>query len=324
MANQQLVDYIRQSISNGVSEKEITQSLINNGWSKEQIDAGFYSIGSQLVAPVFKSANNVVVKVFLIVAAIVILGVVIVIFAIGLYSFNSNKQTKLETVNADINPNLEEDALNINTVATATPELTTTITGGSQPNQVETPTKAASIDYLWSLFDQLNIALKNGDSAAYNKISYTPVSPEMASQFAKFASFLYGENIKLNKADFVNKWQDDKQAIFTTNPVREDTASSYGFKQSKISFIKDGDNWKILSISPQSIGYSVLKSDGPQGLKDLQVKLLDSDKDGLTDNDETCSGWQASNPNCIKTDPNKRDTNSNGWWDGIEKDMKLK
>ena len=40
---------------------------------------------------------------------------------------------------------------------------------------------------------------------------------------------------------------------------------------------------------------------------------LDSDQDGLTDEDETCISKRFSE--CVKTDPNKRDTNGDGWWD---------
>lgn len=64
-------------------------------------------------------------------------------------------------------------------------------------------------------------------------------------------------------------------------------------------------------------GGSIPKSWGVEGENTLKAMISDSDKDGRTDYDELCKGAMEANPNCVKTDPNKRDTNDNGWWDGI-------
>jgi flagellar basal body-associated protein FliL len=159
---------------------------------------------------------------------------------------------------------------------------------------------------LWSLFDKLKEALKNKDFKSFNDFSYEKMPISESGQFSEFATFFYGEVSKLNKADFVNKWQDDKQAIYSTNPVKKEISGSASYSQDQISFIKDGDSWKILKIS-SSVGTE---------------KMIDSDKDGLTDDDENCAKSRAVDPRCVKTDPNNRDSNGNGWWDGVEAGMK--
>jgi hypothetical protein len=206
------------------------------------------------------------------------------------------------------------DSANIIKQQTSIPPATTVTTPAPVP-------QIATSDYLWSVFDQYNNKLKNANYNDY--VASEPPSSVLMSptQFAQLSAFTYNENMKLNKADFVNKWQDDKQAIFSTNPVRTETADSNGYTQTKISFIKDNGAWKILLISPSN-SWSVLKSTGASGEKDLQAMISDSDKDGLTNWEETCSGANHYNTSCVKTDPNKRDTNGNGWWDGIEIDMK--
>ena len=50
--------------------------------------------------------------------------------------------------------------------------------------------------------------------------------------------------------------------------------------------------------------------------------LVDSDEDGIVDKDEKCEGAAQYDPRCTKTDPNKKDTDGNGWWDGIDAQLK--
>jgi len=238
---------------------------------------------------------------------IVILSSVIIIslVVIGIVMFLSNRSGKSLEVVADstVTPPLAQsnDLSNIPTppkpVETNPPKVT---------NEVAVPPVATS-DYLWSVFDQYNNKLKKADYNDY--VASEPPSSDLMSptQFAQLSAFTYNENMKLNKTDFVNKWQDDKQAIFSTNPTRAEIANSSRYTQIKISFINKNGTWEILSINHSG-------SD--------QATVLDSDKDGLTNDDETCSKAKAYDPNCVKTDPNKRDTNGNGWWDGIETEMK--
>jgi hypothetical protein len=281
MENQQLIDYIKQSAQQGVSEEQIRQSLLDSGWNKEQIDEGFHSIGKQITTSIFNTVNGLLTKIFIIVFVLIILLIIV-----GGYFFT--KQSKLET-NNNVNTNTGDGTASIETPQSNVVE------------EVSTPS-VVTTDYLWSVFDQLNNKLKIADYNDY-VASESPSSNLMSpADFAELAAYEYNENMKLNKADFVNKWQDDKQAIFSTNLIEIDGSP---FTQIKIYFFKNNGIWELLAIDYTG-------NDEPEP---------DSDQDGLTDRDETCSGWQESNPNCIKTDPNKRDTNGNGWWDGVEEAM---
>jgi len=211
----------------------------------------------------------------------------------------------------------------------ATTSTTTTVVKPKTAPVINTDLKISPTtttnDDLWSVFDKVKEALKNKDATAYNVVSYTQVTPAQIAQFAQMATFLYDETVKINKADFVNKWQDDKQAIYSTNPVKIDDATSYGYNQKQITFVKISGSWKVLMISPEKnwgVSKSGTNKTASQVEVDLQAMMIDSDKDGLTNEEEICAGADQYNSQCVKTDPNKRDTNGNGWWDEIEKDMK--
>jgi hypothetical protein len=179
---------------------------------------------------------------------------------------------------------------------------------------------------LWAIFDKINEALKNKNIQEYNSYSYKPVPSDQVAQFSQMAPALVAN---FNKADFVNKWQDDKQAIYSTNLQKETDAIAWGYGgKEMVMFVKGKDgSWKVLSIALETGGASISKKGAPgmtdaQAEQELQKMMLDSDKDGLTDMDETC-GESVEMPvqNCVKTDPNKRDSKGDGWWDGIRKAM---
>jgi len=162
------------------------------------------------------------------------------------------------------------------------------------------------INNLWGLFDKVTLALKNKDISLFNMYSYTQVKKEEESQFLDFAPYFHETNMKVKKDEYVNLWVDDKQAIFATEVKKVDD----NYLLEKIIFVKQSDSWKLLTLSS---GYFL-----DEGNKDL---LIDSDKDGLLDAEENCTANR--NPSCVKTDPNKRDTNGDGWWDGVDENMSL-
>lgn len=194
----------------------------------------------------------------------------------------------IEGVNNDTNKiNNVEDSKNVSKISTAKTEVIKDLTDTSS---------AGKNDDLWTIFDQVTLALKNKDIASYNKYSYKQVTPEEISDFTEFIPYLLDMNSKINKGDYVNKWQDDKQAVFSKNI----TKTSSGYEIERIEFIKQSNSWKLITVS--SLGF-------------VGTPTPDSDKDGLTDSEETCTANH--DPSCVKTDPNKKDTNGDGWWDGI-------
>ncbi len=127
------------------------------------------------------------------------------------------------------------------------------------------------------------------------------------------------ENIKTS--DFTVVWYDNRQAILMTKPRAATYEGSPGFYQPRIFFgVKDGV-YKVLAVFPEW-GRFANKDKVPAAEVQsfLQKGMLDSDKDGLTDMEENCDNGAGpgSIGGCKQTDPNVRDENRNGWWDGVE------
>lgn len=312
MVNEQLVNFIREQQKNGMPIETITKMLLEQGgWTQEDVNSALITINSTPTQQFTKqrSPSRSITKI-----AVIIL----IIFAItggGVFAYFKF-----------INPSITKDSNNIvNENSNATiQEIAVTQTPVSTSTKSTTESEPKTSNDLWSLLDKSGEALKNKDAVAYNSVTYTQVKPDEVSQFALISPLLYESHKKINKADYVNKLQDDKQAIYYTNPKREDSASFYSYTQGQIMFINDKGVWKILLTSPD-IGWNMSKagtSRNPDEIeKYLQSMMLDSDKDGITDLDEKCEGPEGADPKCTKTDPNNKDSNGNGLWDGIDKNI---
>lgn len=75
MANQELLDYIKQSVATGNSEEQIRSVLLQHGWISQDIDQAFGEIKNQnnLQPPDFVKKKNIFVKTLLIPAGLIIL-----------------------------------------------------------------------------------------------------------------------------------------------------------------------------------------------------------------------------------------------------------
>lgn len=240
------------------------------------------------------------VSILLILAGLIVIGGGVYVYDqkndLGIFNKKQNKEAptlveeKIDLKNPEIKKNAdtnkkETDSTKIETNIAVTEKIDS---GATEAND------------LWVIFDQVTLALKNKDISSYNKLSYTQVTKEEASQFSDFIPYLIDMMSKINKSDYVSKIQDDKQAIFSIKPI--ETTNNYKIEQ--IMFIKQDGLWKLLTISN----------------KEFVGKLTpDSDKDGLTDNEEICTANH--DPKCVKTDPSKKDTDGDGWWDGIDESM---
>lgn len=323
MIDIQLVEYIKRQLQVGETQEKIKSDLLANGWTDVDINEAMLSLVPQNV-PVMgqttpiKSPRKTTPIIISIIILLVLGGGII--FAFKVYKTDPiqkiNTQTAAENNNVEVAP-IDDIEKNNNLENRANLPATT-----SNPS-VNTNSSFKSID-LWTIYDKMTLALKNKDVSAFNIVSYVQVTPAQASQFSQTASFLYDQSIKTIKNDYINKWQDEKQAIYSTNPQKIDDAEVYGYAQGSVMFINKDGSWKVLLDSPEK-GWNVVKKGtnktAAQIEQDLQTMMLDSDKDGLTDEQEICSGSQQYNSKCVKTVPNKRDTNGNGWWDGIEANM---
>lgn len=137
------------------------------------------------------------------------------------------------------------------------------------------------------------------------------------------SAYSYGSTLK--KENFTNVWSDEKQIILATDFWTESSKDldQYGRFRSIIFFVKGADNeWKLLSFSPTKGGAT---NKGAANQEEVDARLIryteDNDKDGMPDYEEECI-HKPGDLTCIKTSPKLRDTNGDGWWDGVEALMK--
>jgi hypothetical protein len=170
--------------------------------------------------------------------------------------------------------------------------------------------------------------LKDHDIEGINSVLFKPLPPcPSKKECDETFDLAYDTYRKFNKEDFINRWEDNKQLILSTHLIKDTSTNDSNviiYKQNFIYFIKDDlGNLKILLILPKTFPYpkfyinlSNLKEQDI--LNELQQMTLDSDQDGLTDEEELCVGVFSLDSECAKTNPFKRDTDGNGFWDGID------
>src|SRR3989344_9440770 len=128
-------------------------------------------------------------------------------------------------------------------------------------------------------------------------------------------AYQYGSVLK--KENFVNIWSDEKQIILATDFKIEEDDSILGRHRAIIFFVKDNESLKLLSFSPFK-GATISK--GVASREEIDDRLIiyteDKDEDGIVDYDEECLSPKEGEV-CVKTSPKIRDTDGDGFWDGI-------
>lgn len=317
MINIEIIEYIKRQLQMGDTQEKIRSDLLANGWTEADINEAMISLVPQNI-PIMAQSNEIKSprKISSITSIIVIL--VLIVGTIFTYKIYKDKTDLITTDSTEkVNTEMAFENNNVEVVPIDNINKVDNLENSSNSSLVSSD--------LWTIYDKMTLALKNKDIKSFNTVSYTQVAPDEASQFNQIAPFLHDQNLKTVKSNYINKWQDEKQAIYSTNPQKDDNTEAYRYKQGIVMFINKDGSWKVLSSSSE-IGWNVLKkgtnNTAAQIEKELQAMLLDSDKDGLTDQDEICGGAKQYDTKCIKTDPNKRDTDGNGWWDGIEEALR--
>jgi len=167
-------------------------------------------------------------------------------------------------------------------------------------------------DRAWAVFENYLESAKNHDLTSLRMLSHqisdVCSNPEQEEACFSRMDYVYSLGIQFKREEFKNIWSDDKQIIMASDytTIDDETFGSRGMARMIIYFTRDGaGNPKILSFNGLD-GNFVLKKDLSEEELDkhLLESIRDNDEDGL--------------PNEIDPDPNKRDTNGNGWWDSIE------
>jgi len=179
-----------------------------------------------------------------------------------------------------------------------------------EPGEEKEETTIEKESKTWDIYQSVLAAIKSRDIEKANSLAYEKINlddckkmgmPEEQcwAMIEAFATTIGN----LKEADFTKISEDKNQIIMSTEPLtRTDTE---GYSISSLYFIKDV-NGKILLLRMNK--------------KDEVGLFKDTDGDNLTDEEENCTGVSQYDPKCIKTNPNLKDTDDDGWWDSIEKE----
>jgi hypothetical protein len=171
----------------------------------------------------------------------------------------------------------------------------------------------------WELINQLSEYQKAGDLNGIKSLilaENTDCSGEECEIILEFFGIMIDS---IRETEFINIWKDDKQTIFTTEIKENITEDSVLLSRDAMFFAVDEEgDLKFLGFSTNSQGQNLNGTDRSLEdiLEELRMKMSDLDKDGVSDYLEGCEQSQSSS--CIDTDPQKRDTDGDGYWDGIE------
>ncbi len=173
---------------------------------------------------------------------------------------------------------------------------------------------------LWEIFQEFLAANKVHDLEKLKKVSYKaemedafayckgserPIGSsdeECISMLWEMAGSMAASWEDAKEADFVNVKKNEQQAIMDTDPIKN---GDQGYNIKSLYFIRDPEgNMVVLYVSNKNLYYKE---------SEIAEIVKDSDGDGIFDKDESCKFSF-----CVKTDPQKKDTDEDGWWDGIE------
>lgn len=230
--------------------------------------------------------------------------VLILVLAISAWKFIGKRETSNEPL-----PQINEENL-----ATTTP-LREDSAGQAEKDQAWAVlqkylsfAKANDIKGLTSLSYQLSDSCKNYDKSTDNKKDCD----------AKMQS-VYSIGSQFKKADYTIVWSDSKQTILSTPFYRADAGEEIAsYLHGVIFFVKSTDgSIKLLSFNPARGIFLPKTATSTKAEIDKKLKdaVIDLDKDGMEDQVESCIRTDVA---CTKTNPQKRDTDGDGFWDGVE------
>jgi len=179
----------------------------------------------------------------------------------------------------------------------------------------------------WQTFTAYLAAAKNHDIAALGAVSYklsdACTNPDTKNDCYSRMDTVYnfGKDVKIT--DLPNITGDDKQVMLSTNNNEHLDGDNPSITRGILYFARAADgSLKLASIQPFQ-GAFLFRDNLPKTASTTTISTtlknmaLDTDGDLLPDSIELCAD-EKTDPTCVKTDPNKKDTDGDGWWDSIE------
>jgi hypothetical protein len=175
----------------------------------------------------------------------------------------------------------------------------------------------------WSLFQGYLERLRLGDVEGANALARLPFDWDMCmAQLEEEAcgevlELAYQEGARVSRNELVHAWADENQLIMAAEPTvsqeGEGGDSHSTYVKVSLMFLRDQSG----AIKFLMLRTSVWAT-GPTGVDESEhlARLADSDQDGLSDYEEACT---ENDPPCEQpTDVMEKDSDGDGFWDGIE------
>jgi len=236
---------------------------------------------------------------------------VLIVFSVGAFFSYKKRSSQYE---------MPPEAISTVSVATSTDSVKsteTTPTGGGLMT-------ITVFDRAWMTFEDYVSRAHEHNIVGVKDLSYKQSAicknKETEKQCFTLMDNVYSIGKDFRKEDYKNIWSDEKQVIVFTDPRYDNAEKQYGLIQSYIYFTREKDgSAKLLAIDPAR-GWYIEKASSTREEWVTKLKKLtqDTDKDGLTDNEENCLDAKGvTEVSCVKTDYQKRDSKGDGWWDGV-------
>jgi hypothetical protein len=174
----------------------------------------------------------------------------------------------------------------------------------------------------WNVFERYIQAAKIHDLVEIKKLSYQMSATCKDNSKIKECNDLMdnaynlGSNFTLQSLNHMI--YDSKQIILWTDYNKLVNSDPVSTIRGVIYFVREGGSIKFLSFKPFD-GIIIFR--GTDATSTLLTKLdkatLDTDSDTIPDTTELCAD-QNTPKDCVQTDPTKRDTDGDLWWDPIE------
>jgi hypothetical protein len=163
---------------------------------------------------------------------------------------------------------------------------------------------------------------KEGLGQAAYKLSNTCLDDSQKDNCEALMDNAYFFGSDISTSTLTHEWQDEQQLILSSDfEVSTSTGTStIAYIRNIVYFgLNKGTEPKIIYFSPaDGAAFRIGTSTEEEVILKLKAKVKDTDEDGVPDVVETCQDSQL-DETCQKTDPKKRDTDGDGWWDGTEK-----
>lgn len=238
----------------------------------------------------------------------IIVGILCALVLVGgfIYTKKNTSQTKSEAQSSVSGPSNSEETDSTSSVAT-----------GNFDHK--------SVRDMWATWTGYLEAVKNHDIGALKEYAYalsdTCKDPKQEKACFDKMDAVYKIGASFTKNDFSTALEDGKQGILETKLAPINSEKDFGYRKSSIIFVKDNTgNPRLLSLKPNE-EWKVKRNSASTTAelnKSLEDMVKDTDQDGLTDQIEKCifpDNYAVIS--CVESNPNKRDSDGDGYWDGV-------